>query len=187
MSFKALLSTTILLAATAFFAAAADTGYIKASGKPHGPGVFVDGKYIGPAMRFTIAEKYELTPGEHEVTLKDPRHEEFTTKVVVKQGKTTKIKYRMKQLPEPKGPFGRLRLGGGEPESFMSITRGDVGAIYVNDKFMGYVDEWNNWNSGLLLNPGTYQVRIESSVFGTINQNVTIEAGKVVKIPLERK
>lgn len=180
-----LMGAALLLAASAF--GADEKGYIKASGGPHGAGLFVNGNYVGPAMRFTISEKYEVPAGEHEITLKDPRKEDFTTKVVVRPGKTTKIKYKLKDLPEPKPPFGRLRLSGGEAESFISITQGDTGAIYVNDRFMGHVDEMNNWLSGILLNPGTYQVRVESPIFGTINQNVTIEANKVTKIPLVRK
>ena len=34
----------------------------------------------------------------------------------------------------------------------MSVTSGDIGAIYINDKFYGYVDELNNPGGGLLLN-----------------------------------
>jgi hypothetical protein len=93
----------------------------------------------------------------------------------------------MKPLEPAKPPFGRLRLGGGEPESFISVSQGDVGAVYINDRFFGYVDELNNLGSGLLLNPGTYDVHISSPLFGEIRQKVTIEANKVTVIPLPKK
>ena len=90
----------------------------------------------------------------------------------------------MKALEVAKPPFGRLRLGGGEPESFLSVAAGDVGAVYLNDRFVGYVDELNNAGGGLLINPGTYDLRISSPRFGEIRQNVTIEPNKVAVISL---
>src|SRR5689334_23039866 len=78
--------------------AAQQNGYIKAYGSPADAGVFVNGQYIGPAHRFTLSEKYPVGAGEAEVTFRDPRHEDYTTKVTVRPGKTTKIKYSMKVL-----------------------------------------------------------------------------------------
>jgi len=184
--------TRLVLSATlaAFAVAPAlaqETGYIKARGKPGDAGVFINGQYVGPAVRFTVPEKYPAPAGEVEVTFKDPRYEDYTTKVTVRLKKTTKIHYALKPVEPAKPPFGRLRLGGGEPESFMSIATGDTGAIYINDKFFGYVDELNNPGGGLLLNPGTYDLHITSALFGDIRQKVTIEANKVTVIPLKRE
>jgi hypothetical protein len=181
------LFAALTLISTLGLTAAGDDGHIKARGRPLRAGVFVDGKYVGPAGRFTIPEKYDVAPGTHEVTLKDPRFEDFTTKVTVQAKKTVKISYKLKALPVPQPPFGRLRLGGGEPESFISVATGDVGAIYINDRFYGYVDELNNAGGGLLLPPGTYRVHISSPLFGEITQQVTLEANKVTIIKLPTK
>ena len=67
---------------------AQESGYIKARGKPGDAGVFVNGQYVGPASRFTVPEKYPAPAGEVEVTFKDPRYEDFTTKVTVRPKKT---------------------------------------------------------------------------------------------------
>jgi hypothetical protein len=168
-------------------ASAQDTGYIKARGKPGDAGVFVNGQYVGPASRFTVPEKYPAPAGEVEVTFKDPRYEDYTTKVTVRTKKTTKLHYSLKPVEPAKPPFGRFRLGGGEPESFISIAAGDTGAVYINDKFFGYVDELNNPGSGILLNPGSYDLHIVSSTFGEIRQKITIEANKVPVVPLPKK
>jgi hypothetical protein len=168
-------------------APAQDKGYIKARGKPSGAAVFVNGAYLGPASRFTVPEKYAAPSGEVEVTIRDPRCEDYSTKVNVRPNKTTKIKYSLNKLPVPQPPFGRLRLGGGEAESFLSVAAGDTGAVYINDKFMGYVDELNNAGGGLLLKPGEYDVHISSPRFGEIRKKVTIEANKVTVLPLEGK
>jgi hypothetical protein len=168
-------------------ATAEETGYIKARGKPGDAGVFINGQYVGPASRFTVPEKYPAAAGDVEVTFKDPRYEDYAVKVTVRAKKTTHIKYAMKKLEEPKPPFGRFRLGGGEPESFISIAAGDTGAVYINDKYYGYVDELNNIGGGLLLPPGTYDLHVVSPTFGDIHQKITIEANKVTVVPLAKK
>lgn len=180
-------SLTLSLGLMALSAYAQETGYIKAHGKPGDAGVFINGQYAGPAVRFTVAEKYPAPAGEVEVTFKDPRYEDYTTKVTVRSKKTTKIKYSLKPVEPAKPPFGRLRLGGGEPDSFMSVAAGDTGAVYINDKFFGHVDELNNPGAGILLNSGTYDLHIVSPFYGEIRQKVTIEANKVTVVPLPKK
>ena len=168
-------------------ATAQENGYIKARGKPGNAGVFVNGQYVGPAYRFTVPEKYPAPAGEVEVSFKDPRYEDYTTKVTVRPKKTTKLHYALKPVEPAKPPFGRFRLGGGEAESFISVATGDTGAVYINDKFFGYVDELNNPGGGLLLNPGTYDLHVVSPIFGEIRQKITIEANKVTVVPLQKK
>jgi PEGA domain len=180
--FSAVLSLLAVAGATA-----EETGYIKARGKPGDAGVFVNGQYVGPATRFTVPEKYPAPAGEVELTFKDPRYEDYTTKVTVRPKKTTKLHYSLKPVEPAKPPFGRFRLGGGEEESFISIAAGDTGAVYINDKFFGYVDELNNPGGGLLLNPGTYDLHVVSPTFGEIRQKITIEANKVTVVPLPKK
>jgi hypothetical protein len=41
---------------------AADTGRLKTEIDPRGAGVFIDGKFVGPAANFKIARTYELSP-----------------------------------------------------------------------------------------------------------------------------
>ncbi len=180
------LAVLVLSAVSAVPAGAQETGFIKAYGAPADAGVWINGTYAGPAHRFTLSEKYKAPAGNVEITFREPLYEDYTVKAVVQPHKTTKINYTMKKLEPPKPPFGRLRLGGGEPESFISVAAGDTGPIFLNDKFVGYVDELNNAGGGLLLNPGTYDVRIDSQRFGDIHQKVTIEANKVTVIPLQQ-
>ena len=172
----------VLFSAVAAYAQ--ETGYIKAHGKPGDAAVFINGKFVGPAVRFTVPEKYESPTGEVEVIFREPRYEEYTTKVTVNPKKTTKIHYTLKKLPVPEPPFGRFRLGGGEPESFISVAAGDTGAVYINDKYYGYVDELNNAGGGLLLKPGTYDLHVVSPLYGDFHKQITIEANKVTVVPL---
>ena len=135
-------------------------------------GVFVDGKYLGPAANFRIARTYPVAAGEHEVKLVDPRYEELTTKVTIAAGKKTTIHQTLKELPPPKPPFGRLRTESADK----------FAAVYVNDRYMGHADEFSNSAQGLLLNPGEYAVKVVPASGPPVSQTVKIEADKTVVV-----
>jgi len=151
---------------------AADNGTLKTEVNPGRAGVFIDGKYVGPAANFKIARKYEVAAGEHEIKLEEPRYQEIVKKVTITAGKTTVMKETMVALPPAKPPFGKLRIE--NPDHFA--------AVYVNDRFMGHVDEFSNYAQALLLNPGTYEVRVVPTSGAPIIKTVTIEAEKTVII-----
>jgi len=71
--------TALLLAALT--CVAADTGRLKTEVNPGRAGVFVDGKYVGPAANFKVARTYEVAAGEHEVKLADPRYQELLARM----------------------------------------------------------------------------------------------------------
>ena len=148
----------------------AQEAYLKTNVNPGRAGVFVDGKYLGPAANFRVGRKYALPAGQHQVKLVDPRFEEYSTTVDLKAGKTTKLAQTLKPLPPPKGPFGGLRTPVGEKYA----------AVYVNDHFCGHADEFSNSSQRLLLPVGEYDVRIERASGGPINQKVKIEENKIV-------
>lgn len=145
-------------------------GSLCVKANPGRAGVFVDGKYLGPAANFRVARTYSVAVGEHEIKLIDPRYEELTTKVTIQPGKKTTISQTLKALPPPKPPLGTLRVE--NPDKFA--------AVYVNEKFMGHVDEFSNPAQGLLLNPGEYGVKVVPASGPPITRSVRIEANKTI-------
>lgn len=172
-----------LLAANVF--AASNNGYVKASGSPEDAAVFINGKFVGPASRYTVPEKYELPLGNIEVTIRDPRCQDYTTKVSIAPGKTTHIHYKLTFVDPIKPPYGALRLTGTDQESYAPSAAGD-GAVYINGKYYGYVDELKTITSGILLNPGSYELSIDSSTYGDIRRQFTIEADKTTLLPVTK-
>ncbi|MCC6862018.1 MAG: PEGA domain-containing protein [Bryobacterales bacterium] len=160
----------LLCAAVLITPALAQTGYLKTKVNPGRAGVFIDGKYVGPAANFRIGRKYAVAPGQHEVKLVEPRYEDVTSNVTIEAGKTFTLRETMKPRPLAQPPFGRLRIK--HTDKFA--------AVYLNDKYFGHVDEFSNFAQGVLLNPGTYDVRVEPTGGGQpISQKVTIEADRV--------
>jgi len=162
-----------------------NSGYLKTEVDPGRAGVFVDGKYVGPAGNFGVGRKYTVAAGEHEVKLSEPRYKEVVTKVTIQPGKTTELVENMtwgagywfppdnlwEALPPAKPPFGLLR----------TVCPDKFAAVYVNGEFVGHAGEFNNRVQGLLLNPGTYTVKIVPVSGGQGHEEqVKIEADKVV-------
>lgn len=162
----------LLLAAATLACSAADTGTLKLKVDPGRAGVFVDGKYVGPAANFSVGKTYAVAPGEHEIRLVDPRYEDVVQKVTITAGKKTVLQQTMKALPVAKPPFGTLR----------TESTDHFAAVYVNGHYMGHVDEFSNFAQGLLLSPGTYEVKIESTSGTPVTKSVTIEANKTVLV-----
>jgi hypothetical protein len=147
-------------------------GYIKAHIDPGRAGVFVDGKYLGPAANFKKARKYAVAAGDHEVKIVDPRYEEYTTKVTVAAGKTSVISEKLKALPPPKPPFGMIR----------TLSTDKFAAVYINDKFYGHADEFSNPSQRLLLPPGEYTIRVVPASGSPHEEKIKVEADKTVVV-----
>jgi hypothetical protein len=174
----AVLACALMLSVSVSLAAEGTPGYIKTSVNPGRAGVFIDGKYVGPAANFKVARKYPVSPGEHEVKLVEPRYEEITTKVTVQSGKTTKVSQTMKALPPPKPPFGRVR----------TISDDKFAAVYANDKYMGHADEFSNSSQGLLLPPGEYTIKIVPASGGAgTEEKVNVQANQIVVVGGKKK
>jgi hypothetical protein len=95
----------ILLFGGALTLCGQSNGYLKTSVNPGRAGVFIDGKYVGPAANFKIARKYPVPAGSHEVKLVDPRFEEYSSQVNIEAGKTTKLSQTLKPITLDKPPF----------------------------------------------------------------------------------
>ena len=159
----------IILLAAGSLAFAQQNGTLKVKTTTGRAGVFVDDKYVGPASNFGMSRSYAVAAGDHTITLREPRYETATTKVTVVAGKTVTVRQDLKALPEPKGPFGRLRTQG--PEKYA--------AVYVNGAYMGHMDEFDNFAQGLLLPPGHYTVKIVPVSGGAgVEQAVDLKANE---------
>jgi PEGA domain len=146
------------------------TGTLKVKANPGRAGVFVDGKYLGPAANFGMARHYPLAPGKHELILRDPRYEEYKADITIDAGKTTTISQALQARQPAKPPFGTLRTVGFEKYA----------AVFANGGYMGHTDEFNAPAQGLLLNPGDYEVKIVSQAGTTLlEQKITLQADHV--------
>jgi hypothetical protein len=94
--------------------------------------------------------------------------------VKIEVGKTATVSQTLQAAALASPPFGNLRIQGGSSK---------FDAVYVNDKFMGQIDEFNNLVQGLLLNPGEYTLKVVSpDGKQELEQKIKIEANKTTRI-----
>ena len=175
---SAALGLILFCASVPAMAAKKDTGTLEPHVSPGRAGVFVDGKYLGPAANFGFPRKYELTPGEHKVLLTEPRYEDYSTTIQIEAGKTLKLERALVALPLVKPPFAKLKA--------KSDSKFD--GVWVNGKFMGHVDEFDNPYQFLLLPPGEYTVRIAAPNGDTKHEEkVTLAADQITIVSASAK
>jgi hypothetical protein len=127
-------------------------GSLTVKSKPGRAGVFVDGKYLGPASNMGRSRTYSLPAGEHELILREPRYQDSKTSVRIEAGEKTTVSRTLEARKLAIPPFGTLRIVGYEK----------FAAVYVNELFAGHADEFNARGQGLLLNPAEYDLRVVS-------------------------
>lgn len=170
LPFSAMSVVILLLAAIPLRAEQASGGFLKVKAGPGRAGVFVDGKYLGPAANFAMARRYAVAAGEHELVLREPRYQEYKTTVKIEAGRTTTVSQSLQPRPLASPPFGTLKVAGFEKYA----------SVFVNGGYMGHADEFNGPGQGLLLNPGEYNVRVASQTGDTLlEQKVSLQQDKV--------
>ena len=101
------LGLAMLLGASApLCAQQAGSGFLKVKANPGRAGVFVDGKYLGPAANFRMARKYAVAVGEHELVLREPRYQEYKTTVKIEAGRTTTVSQSLQPRTPAPPPSG---------------------------------------------------------------------------------
>ena len=151
----------------------AGSGFLKVKANPGRTGVFVDGKYLGPAANLAKARKYAVAAGEHELVLREPRYQEHKMTVKIEAGKTTTVSQSLQPRTLAAPPFGTLKTVGFEKYA----------AVFVNGAYMGHADEFNGPGQGLLLNPGEYAVKVSSQAGNTLlEQKAAIRQNEVLTL-----
>jgi len=94
--------------------------------------------------------------------------------VTIEAGKTTSISQSLQPGTLESPPYGLLRIQGGSSK---------FDAVFVNDQFMGHVDEFDNFAQGLLLNPGEYTLKVVSPAGKQeLEQKIKIEVNKTTRV-----
>lgn len=160
--------TLVLSAALPLAAQQNADGFLVAKVKPGRAGVFVDGRYLGPAENFRIARTYSVPAGEHEIRFVDPRYQDVVTNVTIEAGKKKELTASLPPVPLAQPPFGKLRI----------LATDKFAAVFVNGRYCGHADEFSNFAQALLLNPGDYDVKIVPQTGTPITAKVKIDANK---------
>jgi len=152
-------------------------GEIRFEGKSHvdkTSGVWVDGQYVGYLKELKGSKKVFLLPGEHLITVRQDGYEDFTQRVLVQPGLKEVVRVAME-----KAPTGPLPTVTAEVKIAVHPSRA---AVFLDGLFVGHVGEFEGAGLGMLVAPGTHQIRISLPGYQTFETDIDPLANQKVEI-----
>jgi PEGA domain-containing protein len=131
-------------------------------------GVWVDGQYVGYLKELKGSKKVVLLPGQHEITVKQAGYQDFTQKVVLEPGQKHVIQVAMQKNPAAQYPDATAQIK-------MSVSPNRA-AVFLDDQFVGHVDEFDGPGQALLVAPGKHRVKITLPGYRTFETELNLLA-----------
>lgn len=115
-------------------------------------GVWVDGQYVGFVKELNGPKKLMLMPGKHEIVARQAWYKDYVEQAVLEPGEIHNIRIALAKDPRTPSPDAN-----GELKISATPTRA---VVFVDDQFVGHVDEFDGVGKALLLTTGQHHVRI---------------------------
>ena len=152
-------------------------GEIQFEGRSHvekTSGVWVDGEYVGYLKELKGSKKVLLLPGEHVISVRQDGYQDFTDRILVQPGQTEVLRVTMEKAPT--GPLPDVTA---TVKIAVSPMRA---AVFVDGLFVGHVGEFDGLGRGMLVTPGTHQIRIALPGYQTFETDINPLANQKVEI-----
>jgi hypothetical protein len=152
-------------------------GEIQFEGKSHveeTSGVWVDGGYVGYLKELKGSKKVLLLPGEHVISVRQDGYQDFTQRILVQPGQTEVVRVAMQRA-----------LTGPIPDAMATVkiaVNPSRAAVFLDGLFVGHVGEFEGVGRGMLVAPGTHQIRIALPGYETFATNINPLANQKVEI-----
>jgi PEGA domain len=115
-------------------------------------GVWIDGQYVGYVGELKDDKKVLLLPGEHEISVRQSGYMDLTQKTVVEPGKAVAVHVTMLKDPRAQLPTVTSQIK-------LQVTP-ERAAVFLDDGFVGTVQEFGGVGRGMLVKPGKHRVKI---------------------------
>jgi hypothetical protein len=129
-------------------------------------GVWVDGQYVGYLNELKLSKKVLLLPGDHTISVRQNGYQDFSKTIVVQPGKTDIIRVAMNKAPT--GPM--------PPDAELATIKINVNpsraAVFMDNRFVGHVGEFEGLGRALQVVPGTHHIRIALPGYATFQTDI---------------
>jgi len=131
-------------------------------------GVWIDGQYVGYLKELKGSKKVSLLPGEHEIAVRQSGYKDFIRKVILEPGQRQAVNVAMTKDPQAQYPEVTAEVK-------ISISPNRA-AVFVDDRFAGFVDQFDGPGQWLLLAPGKHQVKVTLPGYKTFETEISLVA-----------
>src|ERR1700737_4335997 len=152
-------------------------GEIQFEGKSHvekTSGVWVDGQYMGYLKELKGSKKVLLLPGKHVITVRQDGYQDFTERILFQPGQKEVIRVAMEKAPT--GPLPDVTA------TVKIAVNTSRAAVFLDGLFVGHVGEFEGMGRGMLVAPGTHQIRIALPGYQTFETDINPLANQKVEI-----
>lgn len=129
-------------------------------------GVWIDGQYVGYLNELKLSKKVLLLPGDHTISVRQNGYQDFSQTIVVQPGKTLIIRVAMNKAPT--GPM--------PPDAELATIKINVNpsraAVFMDNRFVGHVGEFEGLGRALQVVPGTHHIRIALPGYATFQTEI---------------
>jgi hypothetical protein len=129
-------------------------------------GVWVDGQYVGYLKELKGSKKVLLLPGEHEIVVRQAGFKDFTQKIVLEPGQKQVANVAMAKDPQAQYPDITAEV--------KFKVKPNRAAVFVDDRFVGFVDQFDGPGQWLLLASGKHQVKITLPGYKTFDTEINL-------------
>jgi len=137
-------------------------------------GVWVDGGYVGYLKELKGSKKVLLLPGEHVITVRQDGYQDFTGRILIQPGQKEIIRVAMEKAPT--GPLPDA------PATLKISVNPSRAAVFLDGLFVGHVGEFEGPGRGMLVAPGTHQIKIALPGYQTFETGINPVANQKVEI-----
>jgi len=144
------------------------------SGVEKSSGVWVDGQYVGYLKELKGSKKLLLLPGEHLLAVRQDGYQDFIQKVQIEPHEVMCVLVVMEKATRAKYP------------DVTATVKVDVkparAAVFVDGLFVGHVGEFAGVGRGMLIAPGTHEIKIALPGYQTFETQIKPLANQTVEI-----
>jgi hypothetical protein len=137
-------------------------------------GVWIDGEYVGYLKELKGSKKILLLPGEHVVTVRQDGYQDFTERVLLQPGQKEVVRVAMEKAPT--GPLPAVTA------TVKIAVHPSRAAVFLDGLFVGHVGEFEGAGRGMLIGPGTHQIRIALPGYQTFETDIDPQANQKIEI-----
>jgi hypothetical protein len=131
-------------------------------------GVWIDGQYVGYVGELSGRHRIRLLPGEHEVLIRQAGYADFNKKAVIEPGLILDITVN----PDKDSRFTYPDV---KSSSLLKLqVQPSRAAVFLDDNFVGHVDEYYGFEKGMLVAPGKHRIKIALPGFKTMETEVVL-------------
>ena len=130
--------------------------------------MWVDGQYVGYVGELQGHNRLRLLPGQHEIVIRQAGYENLTRQVVIEPAKILDVQVGMER--DTRFQFANPKTGA---QVRLDVSP-DRAAVFLDDNFIGHVNEFYGTGHGMVVAPGKHTIKIGLGGFRTFETEVTL-------------